>query len=251
MRATLWNSTGGIFYLSKALRFRRKLWAPFVDAIAGPLREWVRAAQAGGARRLWIFGPNAGWTLPRDLGFSEIIAVEPDPLAYWMFWWRFARAGVKVTHWPDSPLTREPADLRRWIDTQLRAGDAVLFSNLLGQWSLQFNEAQEARQNAFRPLIGEIFRRVPTVTYHDRLSGAMALTALPVAQDGFATNDAWITGMHRQLHAADVELCDHGLESFFSEVRSTAATTAVIKNYSWEISPGIFHWVELISSFKK
>jgi len=260
MKATLWNtslwsSSGGILYLWKAFRYRQKLWSPFVGALAPVLLGWAKKVQSRGVRRLWIFGTNAGWTLPLNLpgGFSEIVAVEPDPLAFQIFQWRMARENLtscKFTNLAKSPLTRDPRDLEDWMKSQIKEGDAVLFSNLLGQWSLQFREGQEREQNCFVPYFEALFKRVPCASYHDRLSGKISRRLSAVVSSGFLSAEEWTNQLKSNLSShyenedvSEIELCDHGLEKFFRGLRQSSSR---IENFHWEISPQLFHWIEWI-----
>ncbi|MBK9039485.1 MAG: hypothetical protein IPL83_10030 [Bdellovibrionales bacterium] len=81
-----WNKTGGISYHYLALRFRRNLWQDYLKFIEEFLFsiQWFSSSKP---KKLLLLGPSAGYTLPTAWlkGFSEILAIDFDPLAPLLF----------------------------------------------------------------------------------------------------------------------------------------------------------------------
>jgi hypothetical protein len=123
LRDRFWHASGGIVWHWRALRHGHR-WKLFRADIAGLLDAWAPEERA-----LLLIGPSAGWTLPCNFlsRFETLSAVEPDPLARYLFEKRF----------PD----RKPA----WLSIDAFAANgmaallgqcpehAVLFCNVVGQ----------------------------------------------------------------------------------------------------------------------
>ncbi len=78
MRSHLWHASGGLVYHWRALRYRRRLWQPFVAQVAHWLAGWQPTQE-----ELVIVGPSAGYTLDRAFlaRFARVTILEPDPIA--------------------------------------------------------------------------------------------------------------------------------------------------------------------------
>lgn len=81
-----WNKTGGIGYHYLALRFRHNLWQDYLNFIEEFLFS-IRWFSPSKPKKLLLLGPSAGYTLPTRWlkEFSEILAIDLDPLAPFLF----------------------------------------------------------------------------------------------------------------------------------------------------------------------
>lgn len=122
---SLLDSSGGLLYHARALRWRHSLWQPF----GGIVRNWLRGWQPPAAE-LVIIGPSAGYTLDAAFlaGFRRIVILEPDPLARALFRRRFAGLAVSSVRLDCFAGVHGPAMLRNAFPHA-----AFLFSNVLGQ----------------------------------------------------------------------------------------------------------------------
>ena len=96
------------------------------------MSDWRAELEFGEGRRpdgLILLGPSGGWCLPTHgfiQSFSDLIAVDPDPVARTIFMRRI-KAGAQQQTWVPSTLERVlPALLTR------HPSHAVLFCNVLG-----------------------------------------------------------------------------------------------------------------------
>ena len=126
------NEAGGLRYHLRGFRYAENLWQPFRFALA----EWLYAWQPP-EKRLVIVGPSGGWcTQPFFFErFTEVIGLEPDPVAHFLFRRRLAHAPLearpRVRFVKEDQLLSEPERLVSFLE---REGDvAVLFSNIVGQ----------------------------------------------------------------------------------------------------------------------
>ncbi|MBM4342642.1 MAG: hypothetical protein FJ100_04615 [Deltaproteobacteria bacterium] len=177
-----WNVAGGVRYHLQALRWRRTLWAPYTAHVAATLVAWRPATD-----RLVVVGPSAGWHLPAAwlAGFTEVVAIEPDPLARWLLRRRFP--AVRWRFDADDYFT--PEGPRSWADNTGRLLDthrdaAALFANFLGQLVALYPDAV-AREHgdallaapAYRAWQRSVVRALggrPWLSLHDRLSSDRA-----------------------------------------------------------------------------
>ena len=125
LRSHLWHASGGLVYHWRALRYRRRLWQPFVAQVARWLAGWQPPQ-----RELVLVGPSAGYTLDRAFlaRFARVTILEPDPLAKSLLRRRFA--GI--------PFEEGRVDCFCGLDGPQALLDkhpqaAFLFSNSLGQ----------------------------------------------------------------------------------------------------------------------
>ena len=142
------SPSGGLFYHGRALRMRNELWLPFRTQ----LRTWIEAWNITDKNRpLILVGPSAGWCLPIQwiLNFSEVLIVEPDPLARKIFRWRLSQRKPSLTPQilPNdfffSP--QDPWNLSRlnvFFAKANAANAALLFCNVLGQLQYTLNKTK-------------------------------------------------------------------------------------------------------------
>ena len=156
MSATLFSPSGGLIYHWRA-RKNLPLWQPF--------RQWVAAQfqEIPPGRRLCIFGASAGYTLPWNWinEFTDIIVVEPDPLARQLLKLKSPKNLTFRTDWQNlisSPQKKSISQIHDWNP------DLVLFSNILGQ--IPFSPTRFL----------QTFSPFHWASYHDIVSCAHSLT---------------------------------------------------------------------------
>lgn len=119
------HSSGGLLYHLRAWRWRRTLWAPFLDQVRRWQTDW-----RPDARHLVLVGPSGGYAQTRQFleRFPKITVLEPDPVARFILVRRFPdlRFGFANADWLASP-----SGFARLAETYPDA--ALLFCNLLGQ----------------------------------------------------------------------------------------------------------------------
>jgi hypothetical protein len=166
--------TGGLGYHLAAWRFRDS-WSPLTDR----LRQWLQAWNPP-EKQLILFGPSAGYTLPRPFleRFDVIRAIEPDPIARLLLKTRFPSLRTRLSFvdaesvlpWWHEGEAAPGAPLEAFLAQAeaLHGTPAVLFSNVLGQLPLlQPNFEDEKLREAFLKAIS----RYSWASYHDLFSG--------------------------------------------------------------------------------
>jgi len=243
------NPAGGLRYHLRGFRHARALWWPFRFALA----EWLYGWQPP-ERRLVLVGPSAGYCLePLTLErFDEIICLEPDPVARFLFARRLRRA--KLERLPR--LRFEARDLiledpARFAAFLAEIGEAaVLFSNFLGQMRVLLDLAgPDARLEAVKRSIVAALEGRSWASFHDRVSGALRpLAREPLDADRRLSNDE-ITAIYFGAHTLDRDdrvliaaggerpLLDHLTEGMFPAERPH-------RYFVWELEPGQFHLIE-------
>lgn len=235
---TLLNPAGGLRYHLRAYRNSDELWAPFRAGVG----EWLEKTWAPRRDTLVIFGPSGGYCMNWHWlkRFQRIVAVDPDPLARWIFNRRMRRSGVYAQlKWvPENLFANGPGGFRKLLEAE--PGAAILFSNLIGQLPLVLSDGDLA---SFRAELGILLRDRSWASFHDRLSGTLE----PRIQDGsvFPARPSESELIERFFRASvrggeapsALELLDHGTEQFFPAEMER-------RYFSWEIDPGQFHLIE-------
>jgi hypothetical protein len=246
------NPAGGLRYHLRGLRHAKSLWWPFRFALA----EWLYAWQPP-ERRLVVVGPSAGYCLePLTLErFDELVCLEPDPVARFLFARRLRRA----------PLERRPrlrfetrdlllGDPSRFAAFLAELGDAaVLFSNFLGQLRvlLELNGPDPRLDRVKRGIVSALAGR-SWASFHDRVSG----TLIPDGTEPFDVerrlSDAELIDAFFDTHRheneervligpnGDQPLLDHLTEGLFPADRPH-------RYFVWELDPGHYHLIEATS----
>jgi hypothetical protein len=240
------NPAGGLRYHVRGYRLSETLWAPFRFALAEWLYGW-----APREKKLVIVGPSAGWCVQPFFfeRFDEVVCLEPDPLAHFLFRRRLSRAPLE--HRPrlrfdvDDHLLAGPDALARRLDAE---GDAaVLFSNVLGQVRvlLGATEPSDARLAGVRKTVHAAIRGRSWASFHDRVSGE-----LEPALEGRLDADRRLSDEEVQDHfyaavmpdgSSVPPLRDHLTAGYFPEERPHAY-------FSWPLLPGVFHLIEATRS---
>jgi hypothetical protein len=169
----LFSPSGGVTYHLAALLFSKTLWSPFLVHV----RSWLENDWHPEEREILIFGSSAGWTLPASFlaRFDRIVAVDPDPLAKWLFQKRFSTAFNEKQVWLNTS-----APLRAWSEQNsiepMQAilseypNACILFSNVLGQVPLE----SKSRSHGSSSLFLKALQTRTWASYHDLYSSAQS-----------------------------------------------------------------------------
>jgi hypothetical protein len=161
------GSTGGLGWHLRALRYKRSLWANYLDQTASFLEGWSnQSLKPALVSELIIVGASAGWSLPADWvrGFSSLVLIDPDPLAPWLFKRNHPVPAGQTRQWVRK--TFEPV-LPHLLEARPRA--AILFNNLLGQLRLVTKDLDTTEQQ-----LAQIKTQLDDrhwASFHDRISG--------------------------------------------------------------------------------
>ena len=239
------NDAGGVRYHLRGLRYAENLWQPFRFALAEWLYGWNPPE-----KRLVIVGPSGGWcTQPLFFErFTEVIGLEPDPLAHFFFRRRLRRAPLEsrpnVRFERDDHLIADPERLERFMERESDA--AILFSNVLGQLSVLTgaNDVDDPRLTAIRAVIGRVTASRSWASFHDRVSGVFAPEVAPIVHTAARLDDSAIVRRFYPMLADRAsasgecdELLDHLTAGHFPPDRPHAY-------FSWPLMPGVFHLIE-------
>jgi hypothetical protein len=237
------NPAGGLRYHLRALRYSRKLWQPFRWAVG----EWLLGWQPP-EKTLVLVGPSAGYNLQPFLfeRFERVIALEPDPVARFLFKRRLAAAPLdkrpELEMLADDHLLEHPERL----GTLLRERDAcVLFSNVIGQLSvlLGVDHAEAEPLARVRTAISGLLEGRSWASFHDRFSGPLR----PVLEgiltgDGRLTDAELVEALFGEANAEGEpampkEFIDHLTAGFFPDELPHAY-------FCWELEPSAYHVIE-------
>lgn len=218
LRDHLFDPSGGLVYQWRALRHRRRLWAPFHREVASWLEAWQPQRE-----ELVIVGPNAGHALPAGFfsRFERVVALEPDPLARWLLA-RRGDAGRLLAGQLDCLATAD--GLAALAASYPQA--AILFSNVLGQVAAP---AEDWATLIARHLPGHAW-----ASYHDVVSTAQR----PQRSAGCTVDQAesLAATLQRFWQAREISVVDH--ETF------RLGRTGPHRYAPWQITPGRWQLVE-------
>ncbi|HEV8246509.1 MAG TPA: hypothetical protein VGP93_12105 [Polyangiaceae bacterium] len=249
------NPAGGLRYHFRGFRHSRRLWWPFRFALA----EWLYAWQPP-ERRLVVVGPSAGYCIePLTLErFDELICLEPDPIARYLFARRLARAPLEkrpILHFEASDLIlKEPEHFGSFL---AKVDDAaVLFSNFLGQLRvlLAVKGASDARLAEVKRAVTASLEGRSWASFHDRVSGALEPgSSDPLASERRLSDEEMVEtfyGHHvldRDAALVGVDgkrpLLDHLTDGIFPADRPH-------RYFVWQILPGLYHLIEATCAVK-
>ena len=236
------NPAGGLRYHARAL-FGSQLWAPY----RASLHTWLSRFEHG-SPRVVLVGPSAAHCISDAFlsRFSEITALEPDPLAGFLLARRLRRLGLPEPHLERKdqlvrPLLENTPGLAERLSADPNA--CVVFCNLLGQARFLMRDDEFLRfKAAFRERILPVLAERAWLSFHDRFSGSLA----PVFDAPFTAparlSDAEVL---RRLYPAEgvasQELLDHQSDGFFPERLPHAYL-------SWRIDRRRSHLIEGVAS---
>ncbi|NSL53572.1 hypothetical protein [Uliginosibacterium aquaticum] len=212
----LWNPSGGLIYHWRALRYRRRLWQPFVTQVGYWLSAWQPPQ-----KELVIIGPSAGYTLNADflVRFAKVEILEPDPLARALLRRRFPAIHFRHGQLDCFAGLHGPLALRQHYPQA-----AFLFANSLGQQLAQLDSRWPTQ-------LLQALQSSSWASYHDVVAGSRTPRNTQARK--------WQEGESlEQLLAAfwsggELELFDHGSFGVLPAQEHTA----------WSLTPRQHHLV--------
>lgn len=252
MSSSFFNPAGGLRYHARGLRYSEGLWSPF----RWHLGEWLYAWNPP-EKKLVVVGSSAGWCIQPFFfeRFEEVLCLEPDPVAHFLFRRRLRRAPLdprpRLRFESEDHLLGEPARLPALLERE--GPTAVLFSNILGQVRVLLGSQgpDESPFAAVRDAVRSSLAGRSWASFHDRVSGNPE-----PALAGTFTNDARLSDAEIVEHFYPVlegspargidrrgerELLDHLTGDFFPSERPHSYL-------KWELMPRVFHLVEATCS---
>ncbi len=260
--------SGGFYYHLRALRYSRTLWKPYHRAVETWLTQVVLPVSAD---TLFVVGVSGGYALPESFlrRFKRVVAIDPDPWAKRIFSRKMSQISKKLSHETGSECELRFVARALRIDelAQLEFSEcpegssrsAWLFSNLIGQLSLETAPEVKSIVQDWQKNLPEFLSLRSWVSFHDRLSGGLR----PNIQDGEVRQKTRPSdtdrGFARAREAEPVsnetlvrefyagaagELDDHETENFFRGLMPSAQ----FHYFVWQLVPGRFHLIEGLSS---
>ena len=247
--SVLLNPAGGLRYHLRAARYSRKLWQPFRWAIGEWLLDWQPPEKT-----LVLVGPSAGYNLQPFLfeRFERVVALEPDPVARFLFKRRLAAAPLEKR--PELEMIAEDHLLHHpeRLQALLRERQAcVLFSNVIGQLSvlLGTNHAEDEVFAKVRAAVAALLPEHSWASFHDRFSGSLRPTLEGTLRSDTRASDTELLDAlyggsgNDEPNVKPSELIDHLTQGFFPEELAHAY-------FCWELEPGVFHVIEGVKSVR-
>jgi hypothetical protein len=229
-------------YHARAL-FGSELWAPY----RASLHAWLSRFEQRG-RRVVLVGPSAAHCISDAFlsQFSEITALEPDPLAGFLLARRFRRLGLPEPHIERKdqlvrPLLENTPGLAERLSAQ--PDTCVVFCNLLGQARFLMTDDEFLRfKAAFRTRIVPVLAERAWLSFHDRFSGALApVFDAPFTAPARLSDAEELRQLYRAEGVGSRELLDHESDGFFPEQLPHAYL-------SWRIDRQRSHLIEGVAS---
>lgn len=236
--SAIFNPAGGLRYHLRALQYRNTLWQDFIL----PLNHWL-ADWKPPEKKLIIFGSSGGYCLSSDFlsRFSEILVLEPDPIAWQIFKFRFRKSAKLFWNTKDfiSPVNNEfhSAMLKDFIDNH--QGSAVFFTNLLGQLSQLHTEATDDPSfSKWKSELPGSLNNHSWASFHDRVSGTIPpdcrIQNRPVSGNAFSNDE--LVQMFYSGNYTRIDLVDHCTSDLFPQTPKIY--------FKWELIPGYYHLIE-------
>ena len=217
MSVSFLSQAGGVKYHLRAA-LNRKRWRPFCQFVDSWLQDWLSDSKIQNRQTLVLIGPSAGYSLPVWLSsrFINIVAVEPDPLAFALLQLKLQKPlkWVRDDYFGLANRSPDPTRLKKLFADH---PDAVfLFCNVLGQLPVLLREKKgcdvEKYMQNLAEVLAELSKSHMIASYHDRYS------------------------YHRRRPN---EVIDHLTEVVSSRFKHK-------KEFPWEISKNIVHQIEFV-----
>jgi hypothetical protein len=226
--------TGGLVYHFSALRFRKRLWQPFLSDV----NAWLEDEWQPKSRELLLFGPSAGWTLPERFleKFDLVTCVEPDLSARALLRLRFRKVRFKMLSDPN--ILPWFANAEKWHSFLFdHKNSAVLFANLLGQLPLLWKAAGVTPEHAAhaQKVFSESLIDREWASFHDIFSAREKILAgSPKSLEGLTKDE----DLALQFFHAGSSAVDHETSWLLSGQKNCFST--------WQIRPGRNHVIAFI-----
>jgi hypothetical protein len=219
--------SGGAIYHWRAFKHGKMnshaLWAQHRERVEHFLSLWNPQG-----KNLVLIGPSGGYSLPPAFldRFENVIGVEPDAMARFIFEKRFS----KNVNW-----IKEGVDFANLDPLQklIPADSVILFCNLLGQ--LTFRRAGGIKKN-----LAAFLKSYTWASYHDALSGEGLEFDTELSERGkeatLAKMKSWI---YPKVSGGTLEVNAHQAPDLFS-----LTPDAKFYYWQWRITPKRTHLIE-------
>jgi hypothetical protein len=235
------NPAGGLRYHARALLGARR-WAPYRLALGAWLARFEPTSE-----RVVLVGPSAGHCVPDAFlrRFSQVIALEPDPVAGLLLARRLRDLGLR-----EAQIERRDLLIRPLLDHQsglaelLRAEPraSVVFCNVLGQTRFLMPDGEFSRfKAAFRQKIRPELESRAWLSFHDRFSGALAPSFnAPFTAPARLSDPQVLRDLYGDANGTDpIELLDHDSGEFFQSDLPHSYFTWQIDRERWHLIEGV------------
>jgi hypothetical protein len=241
---SFYNLSGGLPYHYKAFRYSKGLWYDFRYQIRDWLNDWQPLSD-----RLILIGPSAGYFLPDAflLRFSEILVLDPDPTARFLF--RVQHPKIKIKRWIGEDLlcdwSSTDGQWRRFKDfLDLHPNAALLFCNVLGQLPLIYKDHVKKNETSFlswqKQMISLLSKR-EFASFHDLYSGKKKfLLPQPGAMIGVGQQPRFYFDEKQFVFQKEshFSLTDHLTQGLFSHLKR--------QYFVWSVTPKQHHLIECV-----
>lgn len=235
-----------------ALKYQNSIWKPFHSYISFFLHTWNPSQTH---QKIILIGASGGYALPFSFleKFESVLVIDPDPLAKYIFRWRFRKLKNTKISWSKEdylcPDRRkfDPDILKNLIDSH--PDSAILFCNILGQ--LRFIYPLAAKDTSFliwKKTLPLILSSVPWASFHDRLSGPFPFKDFHFSD----SNSAFRTESHLSNEELIARFCNLPKQSKNHYELLDHFTSDLVpelpKSYTpWTLFPGSYYLVECVS----
>lgn len=231
------HSSGGVIYHYLALKYRTKLWTPYIDALNAYLLQWKPKSN-----KVVLVGPSAGYCIQSDLfkNFKEMRAIDPDPIAAAVFKKR-THSDLRIKWDYQNYFFPQRGKFDPTLLTEFRRkykGYSIFFTNSLGQLTLGHTQ-KDKNQLIWKDRMDRLLNESEWASFHDRISLSNPLHHL---QGGFLSQHELSNAelierfVVSERNQKPVVILDHQMGGFLP-----AGPRAY---FSWEIYPGRFHLIE-------
>jgi len=236
MWRALVNPAGGLVYHVRAAIYGRLFWKKFKQELAAWLQQWQPTEQ-----KLIIVGQSGGYMLDAQFlaQFKEIIAIDPDPLAAWIFKRRFGQLDSVMQTRSEDFFIEPGCDttaFRSFLDSHTDA--AVLFSNVLGQLPFLISDdtQRDSMMRFWHDRLNKMLEGRSWASFHDRYSSTRKPRRSSLLQVDRQLRDEELI-WHFYGRDASGTWYDHQTQQFFE--KNTHYTY-----FLWQITPRAFHIIE-------
>lgn len=242
MASSAWlNPAGGLRYHARALLGARS-WAPYRAA----LDVWFSSFEPGSQHAVLV-GPSAAHCISDTFlrRFTDITVLEPDPIAGFLLMRRLQKLGLSQLRVERRdqlirPLLDGTPGLAEWLMAE--PSTCVVFCNVLGQTRFLMTDDEFLRfKIAFRERLLPVLERRAWLSFHDRLSGALAPKfEAPLTVRARLTDAEVLRDLYRAEPGGPArELLDHGSDGFFPAHLPHSYFVWQIDRASWHLIEGV------------
>ncbi len=225
------SQSGGLSYHLQSIK-RKKQWNPFKNQINSWLMNWPVSES-----QLVLIAPSAGYSLSYEFlkQFSNVVIIDPDPLAIFLFKKRFSAVSIKSSHknYFFNPQGQWETEALKNIQKEY-PNSQYLICNFLGQIPFLKKRSQVELKQIYTQLklqVSKLFINSKWASYHDIFS-SKSLKALESLQGNDSAGHAL---------SQKVEVQDHYTSNIFND------QSGLNKSYFvWHIRKNYYHLIEAV-----